>query len=518
MNQGLRPRGFNPGQQRRFMQPALIGIAIVLIGMLIAEFFEGIVAPEHHALLIQFALSGTLYLALYYFFLTPVPRRLEWAQWPNAVITGVSLGVVTGILEDEFNIFMLLMLPLAVAIIAISGSRKHAYTTIAITTGLNVIGKLTTTFQADKWLVLASLPVFAIFVVETVRRLLEISRNQVERLEIVNDFARQIVSTLDTRQVLTLLNSAILNALEGDTYFVGLVEGEVLSIDMLYDDGEYFPSVRAPLEGTLSSWVIRNGQTLFIPDLREEPKLEGVKKVLVGKERTNLSWMGVPLKTSHTFGLIVIGAYQPNVFTRNDVELLENLAQQAAQSLDNTYKHAEVEHLSQLDSLTGVYNHGHFLQLLREQAELAQSTNTSVSLIMMDIDYFKQYNDNYGHLAGDEVLTTLCAVIRKHIKHQDFVGRWGGEEFVIALPYTGGAQAVQVAERIRASIAEATIIGQAHEKVPSPTVSQGIAVFPLETDEMYGLIDLADQRLYVAKERGRNQIEPATSYWDNPPD
>jgi diguanylate cyclase (GGDEF)-like protein len=130
---------------------------------------------------------------------------------------------------------------------------------------------------------------------------------------------------------------------------------------------------------------------------------------------------------------------------------------------------------------------------------------------MLDVDHFKRYNDSYGHLVGDEVLTTLCSAIKLHIKNVDAVGRWGGEEFVIFLPNASADQTQQVALRIRETMSTLTVFNQEHKAIPVPTVSQGIAIYPMERNDIIGLIDLADQRLYIAKERGRNQIEPDPS-------
>jgi diguanylate cyclase (GGDEF)-like protein len=132
---------------------------------------------------------------------------------------------------------------------------------------------------------------------------------------------------------------------------------------------------------------------------------------------------------------------------------------------------------------------------------------------MLDIDYFKHYNDTFGHLLGDRILNELCATIKQHIKQADAVGRWGGEEFVISLPGATGEQAIQVAKRVSETMASLHVQDREQRTVPVPTVSQGIAVFPDEADEIYHLIDLADRRLYVAKERGRNQIEPDPDFW-----
>lgn len=133
---------------------------------------------------------------------------------------------------------------------------------------------------------------------------------------------------------------------------------------------------------------------------------------------------------------------------------------------------------------------------------------------MLDIDFFKQYNDRYGHLVGDRILKTLCTAIKHYIKQSDAVGRWGGEEFVISLPGATGEQALQVAERIGQTMATLKIENREQHMIPVPTVSQGIAIFPMEADEIYRLIDLADRRLYIAKERGRNQIEPDIVHWE----
>jgi diguanylate cyclase (GGDEF)-like protein len=111
-------------------------------------------------------------------------------------------------------------------------------------------------------------------------------------------------------------------------------------------------------------------------------------------------------------------------------------------------------------------------------------------------------------------LNALCTVIKQHIKQNDAVGRWGGEEFIISLPGATGLQAMQVAERIGETLQLLRVEDRDHKMVPIPTVSQGIAVFPDEADEIFRLIDLADRRLYVAKARGRNQIEPMHSHWE----
>jgi len=175
-------------------------------------------------------------------------------------------------------------------------------------------------------------------------------------------------------------------------------------------------------------------------------------------------------------------------------------------------RHEQVEKQARLDSLTGVYNHGYFLKTLAKQAEEASLSNSPLSLIMLDIDYFKQYNDTYGHLVGDRILESLCSAIKEHVKHNDAVGRWGGEEFIISLPNATGKQAMQIARRISETMRGLRVVDRDQNTVPIPTVSQGIGVYPGEADEIYRLIDITDKRLYVAKKRGRDQIEPTEDF------
>ena len=159
------------------------------------------------------------------------------------------------------------------------------------------------------------------------------------------------------------MDNTLINA---DSYYVGLVDKDTIRLDLFYDDGEYFNDVKIPLAGTLSGWVLENQKPLFLPDLREDVQLEGTQRMTVGKNKSSLSWMGVPMKTAHVTGLSAVASYKPNAFSQGDMELLSNLAQHAALALDNTVHHKKVEEQSRLDSLTGTYNHRYFLQDLHE--------------------------------------------------------------------------------------------------------------------------------------------------------
>jgi diguanylate cyclase (GGDEF)-like protein len=125
---------------------------------------------------------------------------------------------------------------------------------------------------------------------------------------------------------------------------------------------------------------------------------------------------------------------------------------------------------------------------------------------MLDIDYFKQYNDRHGHVIGDEVLRLLVKAIQAHVKKTDIVGRWGGEEFSIGLPGATTDQAYMVAKRVRETLAAVDLRDKNGQPIPNPTVSQGIATFPNHAQNTDQLVDVADIALYQAKHLGRDQV------------
>lgn len=465
--------------------------------------------------------SGCIYIAAQTGFIIPkLQKRHFFYTWINAIISGVGLGVLAVAINHNQIILWGILQILATTSLALVFGRWPTYLMIAISAAFNIFGHSDFLFFSSRILSVASLlfPALAsVVVTETLLHLRRVSQIHIDRLELVNRFSQQINSSIDKDQVIAILNAAFEGALVADTYYVGLVEDNQVHLNLFYDDGEYFTNVYLPLEGTFAGWVVNNQQPLLISDLRKGIVLKEMKFkfIIVGKEKASLSWMGVPMHTHQINGLLAVASYKPNSFNHSDLELLSNLAQHAALALDNTVHHAQVEKQSKLDSLTGTYNHGTFLKMLEESIEYAQLTKQALSLIMLDIDFFKQYNDSFGHQVGDMVLVELCNAIRQHIKSADFVGRWGGEEFVIALPNANGINANLVAARIQETMSQLQLNTLAEKTVPVPTVSQGVSVFPDESNDINKLIYLADQRLYIAKERGRNQIEPDPSHWDH---
>ncbi len=163
-----------------------------------------------------------------------------------------------------------------------------------------------------------------------------------------------------------------------------------------------------------------------------------------------------------------------------------------------------LESLAITDGLTGVYNHRFFYQKLSEEYERAKRYNSFLSLVMLDLDFFKKINDKYGHVVGDNVLSEMAKIVMSNIRKNDIFARYGGEEFVLLLPHTGSQGAVQEAERIRKAIENHHF--EHMEKRGDVTVSLGIVTFPSKyIHNAEDMVKLADAALYEAKRLGRNR-------------
>ena len=163
----------------------------------------------------------------------------------------------------------------------------------------------------------------------------------------------------------------------------------------------------------------------------------------------------------------------------------------------------QLAELSQTDSLTGVANRGHWEHCLQDEFARVRRYQATASVILLDIDHFKDVNDSYGHQVGDEVLRQVTAVMEAQLRDTDIVGRYGGEEFAILLPNTDAQDAFLLAERLRHAIAERTFDCGTHQL--KQTISLGIAELAHSQDDYIKSIEAADVALYQAKDRGRNR-------------
>lgn len=175
----------------------------------------------------------------------------------------------------------------------------------------------------------------------------------------------------------------------------------------------------------------------------------------------------------------------------------------------------KLAHMARTDGLTGLLNHRAFRKALEVEMSRARRTGTPLSLMMIDVDHFKNYNDTYGHPAGDDALVRVAEVLESNLRVTDVIARYGGEEFSVVLADTTREAAVHVAEKVREMVASDQFIKGAVEPLPAGvTISVGISVYPHDAKNDKGMISLADQALYAAKTQGRNRVVCASTLQD----
>lgn len=166
----------------------------------------------------------------------------------------------------------------------------------------------------------------------------------------------------------------------------------------------------------------------------------------------------------------------------------------------------ELRQLAITDGLTGLFNYRYFKEQLQQELNRARRHDLHVSLVMIDIDHFKHYNDTHGHPAGDLILKEIARLLKSNIRNIDLAARYGGEEFSLVLIETNKASAKIVAEKIRRLIEEHPFECEETQPNGKITISTGVATFPEDTRDFKEFIDVADERLYLAKQAGRNRI------------
>lgn len=172
----------------------------------------------------------------------------------------------------------------------------------------------------------------------------------------------------------------------------------------------------------------------------------------------------------------------------------------------NKQSFLETTEMAICDGLTGLFNHRYFYDSLRKEIQVASNDNTPLSIVIFDIDYFKEYNDINGHVAGDVALHKVAEVIKSSIEEPAICCRYGGEEFTLILPRTGKAKAAEIADNIRIKIAGAKFPNEFVLPAGNLTISGGIAEFPLDGTDARNMVEYADRALYHSKLNGKNQV------------
>lgn len=249
-------------------------------------------------------------------------------------------------------------------------------------------------------------------------------------------------------------------------------------------------------KGGLTGTIFNQKTPLFIRDITESSDLnpdlvkEGVRALIAS-----------PLIVEgKIIGILYVNDFKVRDITPEDLSIFSLLTVYAAMTLERVKSIEAMRLLTQTDGLTGLFNHRHLMDLLKIEHERGERYKSKFSIIMIDIDHFKRYNDSFGHLEGNKVLREIAKVFSKSARGTDIVSRFGGEEFCIIAPEVDSENVLCFAKRLVEEVAT-------HDFPNSQvTISCGISSFPHDGDSVRELMDKADSRLYIAKHKGRNQF------------
>jgi diguanylate cyclase (GGDEF)-like protein len=262
---------------------------------------------------------------------------------------------------------------------------------------------------------------------------------------------------------------------------------------------------RYALDENIFGEALKRGQDIYVPNVQTAPLHYDYH---TGNHSQKGAFLSLPLVANNgrVVGVVNLFRRRPNSFSAKEIDLLHKIAGQLGQVLNTITVYHQTRELSITDELTKVFNRRYFNQRFEREIQRAQRYHRPLTIIMLDIDHFKVFNDTHGHLWGDAVLKQVAQTLEDNLRKADILARFGGEEFVVMLPEIDKAHGQQVAEKLRRAIESAAFPKAETQPLGRITVSSGLASFPEDAEGASDLIHFADQGLYLAKSRGRNQV------------
>lgn len=324
------------------------------------------------------------------------------------------------------------------------------------------------------------------------------------RYSALHEIAKRLSQSLEIDKVLEILIEIAPQGFDFDLLILILLQenGKPAIYKVFPEDKfSYLKGIEISLGNSLAGLVFENNQVLI--------KSKRIKTTFFSKDEKGLdhfqSFFGVPMyKDEKVSGELVLMGKDPSLFSLEKKEPVIFLANLISVALEKAKLYQETKALSIRDGLTGTFNHKYFQDSLSRELQRAKRSGSSFSLLMLDIDHFKGFNDNFGHQIGDSVLKHISEIVAKNLRDIDIFARYGGEEFIIILPDTTRDGAMAVGEKIRLLIEKKPLIIE--DNIFPVTVSVGCAVFPLDGEDENRLIKQVDGALYRAKQDGRNCV------------
>lgn len=351
-----------------------------------------------------------------------------------------------------------------------------------------------------------------------------------ERLELINDFAREVTSTLDLDEIFNRIYERINELIDANVFAVALYDDEEGKIEfrLTIENGERMDPmvVSVDQEDSFAAYAVRKRNAVIVTDREVEEKkyVSRDSETLYGKRASSLVFLPLIIK-ERVVGVLTVQSFQKNAYSHLDISLIKTLSSFVSIAIDNALIVNRVTMLNQLvrrekdelqtaykqisflanhDHLTGLANRRMFTELLDLSIRRAEETESSLAIIFIDLDGFKPINDTFGHDLGDEVLKVVAERLKSVLRHEDVIARQGGDEFVGILQHAPSRDVLE------------TIADKIHEHIVSPMeisgrsltigVSIGVAVYPENGRNGEELIKSADDAMYSGKQTNRNSV------------
>jgi diguanylate cyclase (GGDEF)-like protein len=325
-------------------------------------------------------------------------------------------------------------------------------------------------------------------------------------LLVFHKVARALTSSLDRDSILKAIMQQMEGFFQPETWTLLLVDEEKKNLYYAVAVGNAvaeLSDIRVKIGEGIAGWVAEHGETLIVPELGLDPRFTSEAEAQAVGVRSVIC---IPLRSrSRTLGVIQLFNCRLDTLTDYTISFLHVLCDYAAIAIDNARAVERIKELTITDDCTGLFNVRHLYATMSKELERARRFKDEFSLIFIDLDRFKDVNDQYGHLVGSRLLAEVGGRVLSEVRAVDTAFRYGGDEFVVLLPGTVKSEAIKIAHRLRAALRSGTYLTREKLSI-TLSASFGVATFPEDGYSIHEVIGAADEAMYQVKNAQRDDV------------